>query len=384
MVSQKTADLRVRFDSFGLSYFVVALPSLPSHETTALDEVVINWGRSSLFEAPMNRTCDLSFIRPFSDLPIENYLYSRIRVKLGDTLLFEGSVDRIRRENRRLSPGRWEPVYTVSAIETHTFHPDLLQKRRVRPDSGIQLWTMFNDINYRDREILEFEQGERSPKYAMPDDPVELSLYEAFSAAAAPWPLSFPSWRPGMEKVEPTTWKIPYDIPNNRILRSENCTMGPIEATAENTPMAVEFGSGGRYGRQEDGEKWNRYITRRPGVTGRADEYDSDRVNYHFRKLIQPFAIRTYAPIGGVFDDAWKLIKHQKSNPLDITFFEDGRTDWPDMFFYTWEQKNGKWKITGEIDEPVRYYLETSLRPIGGRLTFTHERTTHKVKAIYA
>lgn len=365
-------------------------PVLGTNIHDVLDRVTINWGRQSLFQAPSNRTCDISF-RPSQrqfDLPVENFLYARLDVRLGRTLLFSGPIDRLRREYRDGPDHRRGVIYHMSAVEGKIFAEDLTREMTVKPTSPHNLWSIFQSArnNPNQREIIGLGeyQGDRSPKYAVPDNPIRLSLFDAWSAAASPWPLSFPNWHPGFVKVGATTHRRD-SVKTQTNVTSDSVIVAPVETSIENTPMAVEFSSGGTYGRPEDGEKWHRIAASRPSFFNSNNSFRSPmHIKYRMLESRQPFAIRTYAPIGGVYDRAWDLISHQKSDPLKLTFIEDDRFGTRKRsLFRTWEDPTDAIYLRPPYTDELDYYVKTRLMMIGGKLEITHERTKHEVSAIY-
>lgn len=374
MVSRLTPQLKIEIDSYAHK---LTLDDF-SHVG---DNVTIRWGRSSLFESPQNRSCTVTVLSENDDSSPKRFLFAMLRVRLGNEVLFDGHIDRITL-GQRIVDGKRQSVLAISAVEAITFHPDMLAHRIFWPPNNVYLWQSFQSHgdNPEEREIVGLDFN--NPPEFHPDEARKWSLYEAFSCAAMPYPLSFANWLPGFKKVQTTRWF--YGLGEiGEVLSTDFCTVDNVQSTVENNPQLITLGSGGQYGDVGFARARTRIATSRPGVTGVYGDYDHNVVVYPEKEVLQPIATESKLD----FEPAFRLVFTQRSDPLRITVIDDTKCpSWEPSrnLFRTWEQLGISWHFAVRKTEKFYYELGGSeLLPIGGTLRFTHERTTHEMSMIY-
>mgnify|MGYP007051250933 CR=1 FL=1 len=370
MVSRLTPQLTIELDSYKHQLVL-------NDFNGVANSVVINWGRSSFYQAPMNRTCSITFVH-WADwaLPAD-YLYSILRVRYRDTLLFEGHVDRATLRDRVID-GSHKNVLEINAVEAPSFYKDLQNTLTFWPTSRNDFENRFDNagLNPKHRRLIGSGRGDEDPAYVR-DTPREWTLYDALSTAQMTFPLSFPVWMPGFKYVYTTRWN-PL-VFSKGVISDEHMVINSIESSADEHRQSIwvetDANAAVQYG-------WE--ANRRRGVTGVQGDYKDFQHRYLQYVVQQQIPTVEYSG----HDYAVDLVALQRSNPLTVTVVDDTQLHSapPSIdLFWTWEDPDRSWtlKLTN-ASEPFRKQLKgATLAPIGGRLRFTHERTTHDLSLIY-
>lgn len=353
-----------------------------------LTNVVIHWGRQSLFDAPMNRTLSFSVFVDRNKLEWQpgSYLNSTVRAYSDQTLLFEGAIDQVSISQSTKRTGKDRTLNGVilnfSAVESMLFYSDLVNQ--VADPSGVtnvwELWNRFQYLNYRQVEITPFFKS-----YTF--EPFEsdlISLGEAFSIAAAPFPFAHANWEPGHLKVHSTIYQPDrYDTPNVLDINAKSFTLdSPLTARIQDVPAMVILSTGGVAGTSGSKRWWTR--DERTSVIGNRIPYRNTGKTNRDLEINHPWPTDHLNDPG---DQTIKLISMQRTSPVNMTVYDDLRPfSGPfTTLFQTWEPTKDRYQIQWRDDNPVASAIGSNyLIPIGGTLKITPERTSHNLAMAYS
>ena len=365
-----------------------------------IENVVINWGRSSLFDEPISRTADLTVMLPTDPADLANLLYAKLRISWDSVLLFEGSLDRIEHQTKRIN-GRSTSVYKLSAIEHSRLWPSLAATLAdiVKPADTYELWNEFHNrwkLNVDDIEIVDMNVN-NPIRYAFKSTIPSTTLFDAFSAIAATPPLARANWLPGRRKVQSTAWDTGKFSNNSYMFPSFCEPLAPLSASLDQTPQSVLLQSGGQFGDRDGAEERIWFSAKINGGTAEITEpFRMGRAPRRFppRVVTQPIAVSYYP--NSEFGAAAKLLSRQITDPPRVRIRDSVvLTNAPRYYawlFHTWESKDTKMTIGSDKNDwsppPGAWPYETRLRgknllPIGGTLRIGHDVTTHDLTLIY-
>lgn len=352
------------------------------------EDLVINWGRQSLFSPPMNRTCDF-MVRTHID--IDAYLYATVRVRRDSTLLFEGSLDRLERTTKVMD-GRTNQVIIGSAVEHRRLYPDLVKNVDLSPDNPFDLWYKMHfdwGFNTRDIEVVALPQRDM-PIYGLQKSE-RFSLYSAFSAIAATPPLAHANWLPGFKKVQSTTWsrrQIPtsrtYTVPTSMVEAPRK-----LWTSIDEMPKVVRFRSGGEFGDPENGTDvlWvHPSLNEGRRFLDRPFRLPRDQLRTFIpREVRQPIPVWNYRQ--GEIEQACDFLELNQKNriaPFQVRVADTHPGfSWNlvEPLFNTWEPLSMIYFV-GKFPDPYGEKPWAPVRgvshiPIGGTLRIKHASTTH-------
>lgn len=371
MVSRLADRVTIELDSFG---DVARLGP-----TMILSEMTINWGRTSLFAAPMNRTCDVRVFHA-AHVPLLNYLQAALRVRVGGIVYFQGTISDARLIRQEKRGGKTMNLISLSAVESKSFVPELMEYHSVRYVRDVEhLWSTYQKMNTLGVEISPFESGYSFAYENAGNNGWSpwMRFWEAFSIAAAPFPGAFANWEPDFLSVHPTTWKRRYS--NSSFVYSDHVHVRePIHASLEDCPPLVELTTGGGYGPEEDGD--STVVSSTPGrsILGGYSKWNFQYLKTYTRKVNHPWAARNIRNHSGPYEE---LLRAQKTSPLEFTI--DDSIAHPDWMFYPSEPLFRSISPVGRISPRLQQIDNDFFVPIGGRLRVTPERTTHTMTVIY-
>lgn len=372
MVSRLADRVTIELDSFG---DVARLGP-----TMILSEMTINWGRTSLFAAPMNRTCDVRIFHA-ANVPLLNYLQAVLRVRVGGMTYFQGTITDARLIRQEKRGGKTMNLVALSAVEGKSFVPELMEYYGVRNVRDVyHLWSTYQKMNTLNVEITPFE-----PNYSFAYENAGnngwspwMTLWEAFSIAAAPFPGAFANWDPDFLSVHPTTWKC-RDSDGSYVHSDHVHIREPIYASLEDIPPLVELTTGGGYGSEEDGAAAIVSSTSGRSILGGDSKWNFEYLKTYRRKVNHPWAARNIRSHSGPYQE---LLRAQRTSPLQLTI--DDSITHPDWLFYPSEPTFRSITLVGRILPRLQQIRTVNFVPIGGHLRVTPDRTTHTMTVIYA
>lgn len=354
-----------------------------------LSDATITWGRQSLFDAPANRTLSFKVLLS-KDLELNpaSYLSTVVRAYRGTTLLFEGAIDQADlgvQTHRSISGGDHEVVVmSFHAVESKSFYGDLGQ---VSPTSGIhnvwELWNRFQGMNYRQVEVTPFFRNYSFVPFEVEED--YITLGEALSVVAAPFPLAQANWEPGHRKVHATIYRP--DNPSTVLVSGLRTSIirfdGPLSADFQNVPARVSLTTGGLYGTTGIEKYWRR--TERNSIKRTRIGYIPQ--GYIGRKIEvnHPWPTDHWVDPGKQILD---LIAMQRTSPVRVTVFDDldpNRHRIESELYQTWEG-DMRYQIIGPNPRHIVNAIGEGnhLAAIGGTLRVTPERTSHSLTMVYS
>lgn len=329
------------------------------------NRLTIRWGRSSIWEEPQRRTATVTLImnprRAYA--AADHWLGGDIEVSglhgiyiLGSITSF--SVNSMNGDVAAVVFSVQETVY-MKEFANKTFSTNANTMKLLLTSLQIQRGR-FN-ISTKDGLPETFQFDRSGANYQ------EVKVIDAWKATVNSRPLAQAAFSPDQTTISPTCYRLANRDDTRIDIPSSQVRAAPIQFSIDETPTSVIFTTGGTFGEERD-------IAQQ--TTGRGYG-DAPRVDN------SPFRVKN---IHFGIDDALALLRAQRSSPREFTIIDTASvrrpTDPAADLFYPMEDTHSVMRITGpglsEFPENNEFY------PIGGELTFTYQRTTHKLFCAYA
>lgn len=364
-----STEIKIQSDQWGITY-------RPGNILTGIS---ITWGRQSLWDAPVKRSC--KFTISYEDIQAARdqwftFLRANVTVTLDGTVVFVGHIDSM--EFEEIGDQWWIAYSAVEAtgwnnLMSRTFETRANTPALMRASMEIQSGGIRPNI---------IEPATTEVRFRPPAQPVTLTYEQGWGAVAAPWPLSHPQWSPDYSQCSATTWRLDHAWGTNITVFANEVAGKPPRMDAGEMTRTIYWESGGTYGESNNG-------------TPQVSSYwalGSEGGANSGRKSTNPYAVKSY-PLE-MINAASNLAKAQITAPREFTFYDDLLMEIPQRIgqvmplFYTWEQRR-RFKINpdGRGHDPyaaILFDAQPLYVAIGGTLTIRHDQTAHDVTAIYA
>lgn len=353
------------------------------HPTNTLESVVVNWGRDSIYNAPRNRTASVT-IAVGAGVQPGYWLYRKMTIKVGDLVIFSGTIDHVRNRHYTDATGRAFILAEIDGVEGGLFDPAMNKERDVmayNSESFVNAW--YDDMQATGTSIQR-HKGELStfmPFY----EPVKLTMKRSLELAIeSARLLAQAEWMPNHKQVHPTIYRLWPTAPPTDYFPASNVEVGDASATVEKTPKGWVVYTGGEYGNRTP---WA-YADRFPYKTiGPRSEIGSpvqwDNNSQRNSRL---------------YDEAMYLAMYLQADPQKVTIIDGGKqTLDTTAHLRTWEEPERGVKFTGQLDgprfinpqtgkfDPARaqdLHTDDWWYPIGGQLRISHDTVKHQWNAI--
>lgn len=355
-------------------------------DTNIIDHAKVRWGRSSLFQAPSNRTLDVTLWARVSLLDLQGIRACHIRLLFRNHLLFEGQIDSI-------TPNASRDLIRITATETPT-------------------WKGFGDTDtsyFFEPMTPELAREKMSGYYGLEFDPLPMPVYPRISVpsdsryqftdeqmlrlGASPYPASFVQWMPGLKRVGTTMASMTDELSVHEIDSSEAVEFLPHSIRLEDTPFTVALQSERAWfpdldraaGTFNDVAVFRDFV--RGPKTKTAFRFEQgmpyDGYQRGANDKITGFITTDSRPRENVFFHAADMIRGQITSPItarfhDLYSYQDFRN--LRHLFSTWESRT-VWLIRHSLFGSPQ---QSRFRAIGGTLDIGRDRTTHTVTLVWS
>lgn len=349
-----------------------------------LDGITINWGRDSLYNAPRNRTAAFTIGPHTGEHEPGWWLYRKVSVKIGNTLLFMGTIDRAETYVFSHVTG-YTGVYTkIEAVEGALFDARLHSEKDVLVTDLRSLVTPW-EADMR-RHGIGIQMAPDSPILARFYEPAKLTMKRSLELALeSAGLLTQAQWLPNHQHIRPTITKRWQRAPITDYIPASNADITRPSATIEKTPRSWVVSTGGEYGNET---VWF-YRENLPGPIPSPRAKFNVPVQWNHNQQHN----------SNLMEDGMQLAQHINSDPQQVTIIDGGKQELKtDAHLRTWETPDRGIKFTGTFEgdrfrnpytgqiEPKRYRgLHDDSKywyPIGGQLHISSEKITHKFNAI--
>lgn len=346
--------------------------------------LVINWGRDSLLDKPRNRTATLEFGPYDGSAGPAWWLYRKVSIKVGDTLLFMGVIDSARQNIKSFATGDVGTFVEANAVEGTLFDSRLHAEKDILIRDLRSFFTPWED------EMRRYGIGVNMPAvwpiYAPFYEPVRMSMKKTLELGMeSSGLLTQPQWLPNHQHIHPTINKRWDKAPITDYIPASNADVSPAEATIEKTPRSWVVSTGGEYGNKT---VWFQRENLPGPIPSPRHEFNVpvqwNHGQQHNSRLME---------------DSMQLLQHLQADPQQVTIIDGGKQELETTaHLRTWETPDRGIKFTGTFDHDrfrdrdtgkinhLRYVdLHDDKKywyPIGGQLRITHEKITHRLNAI--
>lgn len=336
-------------------------------------DVSIKWGRSSLFEAPQRRTLQATILLNNSNLNLETInelLGASLEAELFGGTIFIGVLTDAtpRRLSREIalyisaqevySPGR-KPLELV--FETNVQSSFMLKNTII--------WHSQNHgQNYDNNHGVTFEDPAPDGLRIIRGKPQKTTLRDAIESLVTHKPLAQPAWSPDFKAIRSTISKITHIGAERIALNADQISARHPGYHLDQYPAHITYEVGGKFGDKRVAAQ----SLLRGGVKGKTVVATSPT-------SWESFSLDDI----GAADD---LIKAQTTAPVELIYSDDVTPAKYDEKLYTdWEYPN-RYIVIQNIppnNELLTSKSELSFVAIGGELTFTPTKTSHKIISVY-
>lgn len=337
-----------------------------------VDGLTITWGRTNLFRAPANRTCQFQMLMEHNTLVrvMQKWVNSEIIITAkpatGEIVIFQGIIDDFKVTPKDTKIGDY--IVDFTATESPTWSNKL---------NGLfydakNLRNFDSRLERVNRELGTFTALDVNRDYLA--EPPENQISVKQLAESLVWhPGAFPAWCPDWKRLAPTVYKLePRGGGGAWVLSPRDIIDldSGMAWTSDNTPTTILYSAGGLFGKSKQARD-SRVLRETRDQWDRGNIVESDI----------PYCPNTGGIIGYTEDHA-DLAKAQLGGPRQIRL--DSRRNAAFLQTYLgwecWEAPSRRIQVTGD-KWATKYHGELLLQqtyyPIGGTLTLYHWGFTH-------
>lgn len=337
-----------------------------------VDGLTINWGRTNLYRAPANRTCQFQMLMEHVTLTrvmqkwVNSELIITAKPASGDLVIFQGIIDDFKVTPKDTKIGDY--IVDFTATESPTWSNRL---------NGL----FYDAKNLRDfntrlgrvqRELGTFIALDINTSYLA--EPPENQISVKQLAESLVWrPGAFPAWCPDWKRLAPTVHQLdtpeggaPWVLSPKVLIDLDQ----GMSWTSDNTPTTILYSAGGLFGK-------SKYARDTRVLRETRDQWDRGNIV----ELDIPYCPDQGGIIGYAENHA-ELAKAQLGSPRRIRLDTRRNPDFLNTYlgWECWETPNRYIQVTGD-KWATKYHGELLLQqtyyPIGGTLTLYHWGFTH-------
>lgn len=349
-----------------------------------LDSVVVNWGRDNIYNAPRNRTASVTIAHATGGFQPGFWLYRKLSIKVGDLLVFSGTIDHARNRHFNDATGRAIILVELDAVEGGLFAPALNKERDVMVSNNESFPNAWYDDMRANGVSIQMQQG-YSPTFAKFYEPVKLTMKRSLELAIeSSRLLAHAEWLPNHQRVQPTIYRLWPTSPPTDYFPASNVEVADATATIEKTPKGWGVDTGGEYGNRTPWVYRDRFPYNTTGP--RAQLVSPVQWDHNSQRN------------SGLFEETMRLVNYLQADPQKVTIIDGGKqTLNTTAHLRTWETPERGVKFTGQLDgprfinpntgkfDPVRaqdLHTDDWWYPIGGQLRISHDMVKHQWNAI--
>lgn len=349
-------------------------------------DVVVNWGRDSLYKAPRTRTASFTIIDHTYGIQPGDWLYQKVEIIVGSQAVFHGRIDHVKVRHYTRAGGKHSLLLDIDAVEGSLFEKVLYQQKDVWVTDRLSPVTAWqNEMRAAGMRADLSQLRDSKAEYAKFYEPVKMTMKDALEMAFnSPSLMGHAQWMPNHSTIGSTIGRIWKTEPNTVYIPATNVEVQDAEATLEKTPKAWGTTTGGAFGNETPWVYWDRL----------GDYAGSPRA-----QIKSPIQWNHSAK--GSDSELWDnlaLAAYVRTDPQRVSIYDStDKVLTTAHHLITWEMPTYGVKFTGQLDGPRFINPDTGqfdrLRsqnlhtddwwyPIGGQLRVSQHQVVHHWNAI--
>ena len=350
------------------------------------EDVVVNWGRDSLYSAPRTRTASFTIATQAPDYKPGDWLYQRAEIIVDGVTVFHGTVDHVKFEHKPIAHDGHVLLMHMDAVEGTLFNKLLMKEKDVwisDPISPISQWQ--NELLAAGVRVDTTAIRETTAKFAKFYEPDKLTMKDtlemAFKSASL---IGQPQWKPNHSHIGSTITRRWVNAPTTIYIPASNVKVSDAEATMEKTPRAWSTSTGGGFGNKTPWIWWDKL----GGNFGSPQFELNSPIQWDHNNRGSKDALW----------DSLLLADHVRADPQRVSIYDPSDKRLATKYHLnTWELPDHGVKFTGQLNgprfinpqtgkyDPLRgheLYTDDWWYPIGGQLRISQTRVVHHWSAI--